>query len=180
LDEARIMLNEALQKLTTQGNTRARALVRLAAVEWSASRNTEALRILTENSDLFKRITNHAIRGAYHSQIAIVLRHLANAENKKDYLKRAIGEFEQADYHFKVAKNKVFRSDVKNNVGLTFFSMGQYQEAHRYLKEARCLAVGVRDKIRTAQFDESRAQVLIAEGRLVEADSVARSAISVF
>ena len=38
LNEARIMLNEALQKLTTEGNTRASALLSLAIVEWSAAR----------------------------------------------------------------------------------------------------------------------------------------------
>src|SRR5438132_13374550 len=46
LDEARIMFNESLQKLTTEGNTRARALLRLSIVEWSASRYGEALAIL--------------------------------------------------------------------------------------------------------------------------------------
>src|SRR2546428_2883185 len=52
LDEARITLTEALQKLTTEGNTRARALLRLAIVEWSACRYSEALRILEEHSVL--------------------------------------------------------------------------------------------------------------------------------
>jgi hypothetical protein len=50
LNEARIMFNESLQRLTAEGNTRARALLRLSIVEWSASRFIEALSILNENS----------------------------------------------------------------------------------------------------------------------------------
>ena len=73
LDEARIMFNEALEKLTIEGNTRANALLGLAVVEWSASRFSESLRLLTENASLFNRIPNHAIKGAYHSQLATVL-----------------------------------------------------------------------------------------------------------
>ena len=179
LDEARITLNEALQKLTTEGNTRAKALLRLAIVEWSASRYDEALRILSANSVLFTKITNHSLKGAYHSQIAIVLRHLANSEKRNDYLHQAIGEFQKADEHFKLARNIVFRADVKNNVGLIFLNLSRFNEAHKYLNEARRLSLSVRDKVRTAQFDESRAQVFIAERKLKEAESVARCAVSV-
>src|SRR6266850_1143502 len=77
LDEARIMFNEALQKLTTEGNTRAGALLGLAVVEWSDSRFSESLRILNENAFLFKKITNHTIKGTYHNQLANVLTNFA-------------------------------------------------------------------------------------------------------
>src|SRR6267142_1396272 len=56
LDEARIMLTEALQQLTGVGNTRARALLKLTAVEWSASRYNVALEILTDNASLFQKV----------------------------------------------------------------------------------------------------------------------------
>ena len=46
LDEARIMFTEALQRLTTEGNTRANALLGFSVVEWSASRYDESLKVL--------------------------------------------------------------------------------------------------------------------------------------
>ena len=73
LNEARTMLTEALHQLTTEGNTRARALLRLAIVECSASRYDDASKILSDNAPLFSKINNHAIIGAYHNQIAMVL-----------------------------------------------------------------------------------------------------------
>src|SRR5205807_651557 len=73
----------------------------------------------------------------------------------------------------------VFRASVKNNAGLILLNLSRFSEAHKYLAEARRLSVIARDKIRTAQFDESRAQVFIAEGKLKEAESVSRCAVSV-
>lgn len=179
LDEARIMFNDALQKLTTEGNTRANALLGLAVVEWSDSRFNEALRILTDNAHLFKKITNHAVKGAYHSQLAMVLRKLVSSEMRDDCFRRILKEYEEADRHFKLARNIVFRADVKNNIGNLFREISRYKQAHEYLEQARRLRTGVKDKIGTAQIDDTRAQVFIAEKKYEEAEAVAKSAVRV-
>jgi tetratricopeptide (TPR) repeat protein len=179
LDEARIMFNESLEILTVPGNTRARALLRLAIVEWSASRYTEALRILNGNSLLFSKIRNHAIKGAYHSQKAMVLRKLAPAEEREDHLKRVLREYEEADHHFKLAHNIIFRADVNNNIGNVFRELSRFRESHEYLEQARRLRTSVKDKIGIAQIDDTRAQVFIAEGRFKQAEEVARHAVKV-
>ena len=178
LNEARIMLHEALKKLTTEGNTRARALLKLTTVECSAARYQEALGILTDNAALFQRLANHAVKGAYHSELAIILRNLATSEKRDEYLRRAISEFEKADREFKLARNSVFRADVKNNVGLILFNLSRFKEAHKYLDEARRLTASFKDKARSAQIDESSAQVFIAEGKPKEAEAVARRAVT--
>lgn len=177
LDEARIMFNEALQELTTEGNTRAHAILRLAILEWSASRNSEALRILTENSFLFKKISNVALKGNYHNRLAIVLIELAKSEKRDDYLRRSICEYQEADGHFKLARNIVFRANVKNNVGNVLRQLSRFQEAHKYLVEARRLMASLKDKVGTAQIDDTRAQVFLAEKKFAEAERVARSAV---
>ncbi len=46
-DEARIWFSTALERLKTEGNTRANALLGLSVVEWTASRYDESWRILT-------------------------------------------------------------------------------------------------------------------------------------
>jgi tetratricopeptide (TPR) repeat protein len=177
LNEARTMILEALKRLPTEGLTRGRALLKLTTIEFSASRYEDALTILTENESIFKRITNHTTKGAYHSQIAISLRNLARKSEKKDeYLHRAVTEFVNADREFKLARNPVFRADVKNNVGLILFNLSRFKEAHKYLEEARRLSVSFKDKARTAQYDESAAQVFIAEGKFKEAETFARRA----
>jgi tetratricopeptide (TPR) repeat protein len=178
LNEARIMLHEALKKLTTEGNTRAAALLKLTTVECSAARFHEALGILTDNATLFQKLTNHTTKGSYHTELAIILRHLSASEKREEYLRRAISEFEKADQEFKLARNPVFRAAVKNNVGLILFNLSRFKEAHKYLNEARRLTASFKDKARIAQIDESSAQVFIAEGKPKEAEAVARRAVS--
>lgn len=179
LDEARITFQEALQKLTVEGNTRARALLGLAVVEWSASQYYVALDLLTNNASLFNRVTNHATKGTYHNQLAIVFRYLASSEKKEEYLRRAISEFEKADHQFKLARNSAFRASVKNNVGLILFNLSRYKEAHQYLAEARRISTIIRDKVRIAQIDDTRAQVFIAEKKYKDAEAVAKNAVRV-
>jgi tetratricopeptide (TPR) repeat protein len=174
-DEARVIFKQSLEKLTTPGNTRARVILRLAILEWTDSRFDEALRILTDNADLFGKISNHAIKGAYHSQLAMVLRKVA--ASRTDYVKRVLKEYEVADHHFKLAHNLVFRADVKNNVGYLLYKWSRFKEAHRYLEQARRLRSTVRDKVGVAQIDDTRAQVFIAEKKFKEAESVARNAV---
>jgi len=179
INEARIVFTEALQKLSIEGNTRARALVGLAIVEWSASRYEDAFRILTDNAPLFKKITDHTIKAIYHNQLAMVLRELAKSENKIGLLRQAVYEYEEADRHLKLTRNVFFRVDLKNNVGNVLRQLNRFKEAHKYLAEARRLAASVKDKLRIAQVDETRAQVLLAEKRFKEAESVARHVVSV-
>ena len=57
------MFAEALERLTTEGNTRANALLGASVVEWSSSRYDDALQILTENAPLFRKIANNTLKG---------------------------------------------------------------------------------------------------------------------
>jgi tetratricopeptide (TPR) repeat protein len=179
LNEARSWLDEALEKLTFQGAARARALLKLTTVEWTAGRFREALELLDVNESLFRKITNHTIKGGYHTELAIIHRNLATMENRLEYFRRAINEYREAERQFRLAHNQIFRADVINNVGFLLFKLGHHKEAHKYLNEARRLTVKFKDKTHTAQIDESRAQVLIAQGKLVDAERIARRAVSV-
>ncbi|MDQ5844254.1 MAG: hypothetical protein M3539_03075 [Acidobacteriota bacterium] len=176
-DEARIMFKEALQKLNTEGNARAAALLGLAVVEWSDSEYGEALSILDNNAALFKKITNNTTKGTYHNQLAMIYQELAASEKRPDHLHRAIREYEQADYHFKVARNNVFRANVKNNVGLLLCKLSRYKPALENLDYARRLTVSLKDKVGIAQIDDTRAQVLIAEKKFKQAEAIAKGAV---
>jgi len=178
-DEARIMLQEALQRLTVGGNTRARALLKLTAVEWSDSRYNAALGILTENASLFEKVTNHTTKGNYHNELAIVLRNLATSEKRGEYFQRAITEYEKAEHEFKLARNVLFRADVKNNLGFLFYTLSRFKKAHEYLDQARRLTASLKDKVGIAQIDDTRAQVFIAEKKFKDAEAVAKSAVKV-
>jgi tetratricopeptide (TPR) repeat protein len=180
LDEARIMFTEALQRLTTEGNTRANALFGLSVVEWSASRYREALKVLTESASLFKKITNRTLKGVYHMQMAMVLRKLVTPEEKTTQLRRVFNEYLEADRQFKLAHNTPLRAHVKNNIGNVLSDLSRFKEAGDYLDHARRLTVSIRNKVKTAEVDESRAQLFIKQRKFAEAESAVRHAARTF
>jgi tetratricopeptide (TPR) repeat protein len=186
-DSARILCNEALKRLTIGGNVtiggnaRANALIVLSFVEWAESRYGEALKVLTDNTELFERITNHTFKGTYHNQIGIIPEEIGAASKKrKDYFHRAILEYRAADEEFKLAKNVVYRAHVKNNIANVLRDLHQFKEAHEHLEQARRLFMRVRDKVRVAQVDDTRAQVFIAERKYPQAELIARTAARSF
>jgi tetratricopeptide (TPR) repeat protein len=99
--------------------------------------------------------------------------------NREKHLQRAIREFKTAGNHFRLGKNRVFGACVKNNVGLILLNMGRFKDAHKNLEEARRLSRSTRNRVQMAIVDESRAQVLIAEGKFKAAEAVARRAVQV-
>lgn len=180
-DEARIYFSEALKRLTIGGNARANALIGLSVVEWSESHYRESLRILTDNAELFTRITSHTLRGTFHNQIGIILEEIGAASKKRlDYFQRAIGEYYAADEDFKLARNLIYRAHVKNNIAHVLSDLHRYREAHQYLEQARRLFMRVGDKVRVAQVDDTRAQVFIAQGKYEQAELIARTAARSF
>jgi tetratricopeptide (TPR) repeat protein len=172
-DEARIMFTDALKKLTTEGKTRANALLGLAIVERASSRFTEALKILTDNAPLFKRLTHHTLKGYYHNTLGVLLRTQVTPERKTEQLRRVVDEYEQADREFTLAHNTIFRATVKNNMGNVLRELGRYREANEVLDHARRLAVSLRDKVRIAQIDLTRAEVMVAQRKFKEAERAA-------
>jgi tetratricopeptide (TPR) repeat protein len=136
--------------------------------------------VLTDNALVFKGITNLALKGFYHNQRAMILRKLVRPESKADQLRKVIAEYEEAEAYFKLARNTVNRAHIKNNIGNVFRDLHRYAEAHEYLEQARRLTVIVKDKVRTAQVDETRAQVFIAQHKYAEAEHAAGNAARSF
>lgn len=176
-DEARIILNDALEQLASDSELKAKAVLRLAIVEWGATNHGLALRILTDNAPLFERISNHSIKGGYYNQLAVVLRSLAKSEHRESYLDRAFVEYAAASYHFEQAGHIRYRANVENNLGFLFYEAGKFTEAHEHLGRARRLMVSLKAKTNIARVDETRARVFLAEKQNTEAERMARAAV---
>ena len=65
---------------------------------------------------------------------------------------------------------------VKANIANVLRGLSRYREAQEYLDQARRLTAGVRDKVRAAQIDQTRAEVMIEQRRFKEAEKVLRLA----
>lgn len=176
LDEARIILQEALEKLGDNDEVKALALLRLAVVEGVATKFNDALKILMNAAPLFETSENHSLKGRYHNQLAHALQSLGSAENRADYFDRAIVEFTAAGFHFEQARHTRYHAHVENNLGLLLHSLGRFDESHEHLDRARRLFISLGDNVYAAQVDETRARVLLEQGRLIDAEKVVHHA----
>lgn len=179
LDEARVMLRDVLGKLGDgESEWKAIALLRGAIIEASATRYSDALRILTGAAPLFEKSDSHALKGKFHNELASVLNCLSSIEHRDDYRDRALLEYTAAGFHFEQARHTRYQAAVENNLGFLFFNAAQFKEAHEHLEHARRLFARLRDNVHTAQVDETRARALLAEQRFSEAEKIARQAVN--
>ena len=172
------MLNEALRRLSESDiQLRAKALLRLAIIEADCKRYGDALKIHTEAAPLFQQLENHCLIGGFHNEYAIVLRNLGTAENRQDYIDLALIEYAAAAYHFEQAGHLRYQACVENNLAFLFWKLGRFVDAHNHLDHAQILFARLKDDLHSSQVDETRARVLLAETRIVEAEKAAHRAV---
>src|SRR5947209_3068244 len=177
-DEARATLVEALDSLgKKESDLRALLLIRAGIIEQRTQQLHEALRFYNEAAPLVDRSKDHALKGSFHIKNGLVFRQLAAPENREDYLDRALMEYTAASFHFELAGNTRYLARVENNLGYLFFTIGKYDEAHKHLDRARRFFFALSDMSMIAQVDDTRARTLLAEGRVAEAERVARNAV---
>ncbi|HET6978544.1 MAG TPA: tetratricopeptide repeat protein [Pyrinomonadaceae bacterium] len=180
VNEARDLLNQALSRLNTDSELRARAVLRLAIIEKRADNQNKALRILTKSSALFQKINNETLKGCYHQTLGDVLENLWDANGPSEYLDRSLVEYAAASYHFEQADHRGYLANVENNLGFLLYKVNHCQEAHEHLDQARRIFNSLKDKYAAGQVDETRARVFLKEKRNEEAEKVARASVRIF
>lgn len=178
--EARSLLEEVLIRLhDSNSEVKAIALICSAMLEIMSARFRDALHVLTKAAPFFETITNHSLKGKFHNQFGLVLKNLNLAEPRQDYVDRALVEYAAASYHFERAGHERFHARVENNLGYLFSTVGKFAEAHEHIERARKIFDRLKDSGSVAQADDTRARVLIAEGRYERAAEIARAAVRV-
>jgi tetratricopeptide (TPR) repeat protein len=177
ISEARDLLKETLSRLTIDSELKAKAVIRLAIVERGAAHHDKALRILTSHAPLFDRIHNHTLKGSYHDTLGNALEDLSVLRKRRDYVDRALIEYAASSYHFEQAGHRCYLASVENNLGLLYYKINRCNEAHRHLDRARRIFQSLKDIGSVAQVDETRACVFLQQGRVIDAERVARLAV---
>jgi tetratricopeptide (TPR) repeat protein len=177
-DEARVTLQLALDEFSdSDAELRARALLRLGEVERISRRLNEALRIYENLASQMDGIADHFLTATFHHGFANVLNELSSIEDRRDYVDLALIEYAAASFHFEEAGHQRFHGCVENNLGFLFSTLKRFDDAHEHLDRAQVIMTRLKDNVHLAQVDETRARVLLAEGRIVEAEKTARAAV---
>jgi tetratricopeptide (TPR) repeat protein len=178
LDEARVTLRLVLESLgDVQSEQRLRALHNSAIVEWTATRERDALKICVDAAPLFDLSSNHALKGKFHNTYAFLLRSLGTSQNREEYIDRALLEYAAASFHLEQAGHHRFRARLENNLAFLFSSIGKFPEAHEHVHRARQLSVKLADLGGAAYADDTLAQIFLLEGKSDEAERTARRAV---
>ncbi|MDQ3803165.1 MAG: hypothetical protein M3416_04850, partial [Acidobacteriota bacterium] len=171
-DEERVILETAFASLGPESaGLRAKISLRRASVEIWEGRYYEARRVLEEARPALDE-AGDALRGKWHGQMGLVFRRLASTEGKAEYFDNAIIEFTAATYHHERAGNERYVAANFNNLAFLLYKLARYAEAHENLDRARSILTRLNDAGQLAYVDETRASVLLAEGRYAEADRV--------
>lgn len=178
-NEARTLLNHAVQLLGDGGDPRVRAvaLLRSAIIEIETDRLREALRILNEAGPLFESADRHALKGSFHNTLAVVYEGLGRAAGAEAYVDHALVEYTAASFHFERAGHARFHARVENNIGVLFYKIGRFDEAYEHLRCARRLFAELGDGYSIAQVDETRARALLGQRKTVEAEKLAGAVV---
>lgn len=169
-DEARVLLGRSLEELAeADAERRAVVLLRSVTVECAAGKLRDALEILKATARLLEASENHALRGNFHSLYAVTLRRLGALEGDSGHFDRAIIEHTAAIYHYELASHERYRAYNENNLANLLRQMGFYAQAHEHLDLAAAVFSRLKDTGLLAQADETRARVLIGEGKYAEA-----------
>lgn len=177
-DEARIHLADALRRLSDEeSDLKVVILIRAGLVEVTAGRFNEALRFYEKAAPLSEHSADHALKGAFHNGIATLLNDMGIAEKREDYIDRALVDFAAASFHFEQTGHTPYQASVENNLGFLFFTLGKFAEAHEHLGRAGRLFIEINDEVHLAQANETRARTFLAEGKLPDAERLARLAV---
>jgi tetratricopeptide (TPR) repeat protein len=169
-DEARVVLDEAMQELEDQ-EVYAKILIRRTIIEVWLGKYLEAWEMLKEAQISLENCSD-AVKGRWHGQLALILRKLATAEGRADYADRAIIEFTAAIYHCEQAGHERYCATSLNNLAMLLYQVGRYFEAHEHLDRAHTFLEKLKDVGLLTQVEETRARVLVAEERYIEARRV--------
>lgn len=176
-DEARVHLSQALERLESEGDLKATALIRAGAVEVLAGQFTDALQFYEQARPLVEQSTDSALKGSLSLSRATVFTRLANATSNEKYLDRALEEYTSAAIYFEQAGHERQCGRVENNLGFLYQNISRFPEAHEHINRAHDIFLSLGDEGHVAQVNDTRARALLAEGRYREAERYARAAV---
>jgi signal transduction histidine kinase/ActR/RegA family two-component response regulator/predicted negative regulator of RcsB-dependent stress response len=155
------------------------ALIRLALIEHHAGRLHDALGLLNRAEPLIPP-NRTWIKGRFHVEFATTLKDLGIADQKRSYLERSLGHYEQALKQFETIGNRRYVAIVENNWGYLLLSLGRFDEAAGHLQRASSLFEEFGDQVRRAQVDETIAQLYLGSERYDLAEKSIKQAVSTF
>ena len=174
ISEGRIVVLDALRRLPDAGSAVALKLqVVLAILEINDGRNREAIHLLEQVSAQIEALDDDLLRGRFHNE-------LGNARENLGQLDEAIIEATAAAHHYDRAGYHRGRVLALNALANRLRQSKAFDDAHRELDAAEIQARELGDDLHLGHLLDTRAIVLLDEGRIAEAEKTARQSVAIF
>ena len=153
---------ELLEKALADGVDAAEKIaltINLSQVERAAGRPDVALQVLVEIAPEVERYFDPLLKGKFFVTLGAAWHVLQDTD-------KAFEAYTASSVWYERAKDYKRKSEVENNIALLMLETGRYEDAHAHLDIAaeKCC-----EEVVYAQIDESRARVLLAEGKTRQA-----------
>ena len=176
-DLGRSTLINVLNELSPEeDDLRSLALIRLASLERHAGRLHDALSRLTEAAEIVE-LSGPWATGRCHLELASTYKDLSDSHAVEDYFGLSKEFYSKALYEFEAVGNHRLVAIVENNFGCLLLNMEKYSEAESHLLRARRSFDRLKDKIRSAQVDDSLARLYLAQGNFSAAETIIEGAV---
>jgi tetratricopeptide (TPR) repeat protein len=178
--KSRQLLNDPIFTNLDVPVIKANRLYMLALVARCEASYPEAVFLLREVLACCEQGTSSALTCKYRGALGNALLLLGEKEKKSEHINEALLHYTLASQEAEEVGNDRYAGFIINNVGYIFFKHGRHGEALEHLDRARRIFEGLQDISCIAQVDETRAQVLNAQGCYREAASLLRRSIQTF
>jgi tetratricopeptide (TPR) repeat protein len=100
-------------------------------------------------------------------------------ESREGYVESVLREYTAASFYFEQAGHARYQGVVENNIAMFLLELERFAEAHEHLDRAQAIYTRLNDRFHLAGLEDSRAQLLLAEGEIVKAEKIVEEAIRV-
>jgi hypothetical protein len=179
-NQARTQLNQALEKLKTNGKTKSKALAAQAELEYLAGKYHTAFKILTDSSALVNKTGDRIDKAIHHYQLALALEKRASLEDRTDLLQQAATHYQSAAEGLRLSKDLPARIELEIKLANALHQTKRNAASHQHLNKARRLATSIRDKSNTARVDQIQASLLLSEKKYLQSEALSKRAAHFF
>lgn len=178
-DEARVILQDVLgSSFTFSSELKGKILLRLVTVEISSKHFETAFVLINQIASLLKDKENPLLLGKYYFYRAFTSRSQGEDQNSRDLLLSAVSDYQQAGVYYEKAKHYIYVANTETNLGNVHRLLNDYKNAHSHFDRAIYLYIKFKDKAHAAQVYECKAQTLLAENQLRDAEKAARTSVA--
>ncbi|MEQ1606323.1 MAG: hypothetical protein ABL999_15790 [Pyrinomonadaceae bacterium] len=172
MNEAQIWLDEALSRnLPATDPRRLYSQIVQCLINIPAKKDAENLESLKSLEPAFLQSKDDCLKGDYFNHCGIALDNLGRKAE-------ALQHFEFARFHHRRSGHKIYLGTIENNLAWLYKDAGELHKAHEAIDTATETFHRIKDKTREGFSLDTKAALLLSEGRYVEALTTVEKALS--